>query len=95
MGKGEAAAWRTWFVVDRRERRDVHLVHHRLSLRSMDLQLLVHHEPPRCTQPVDPARMEPKCTTWIAYLPDKCPARPGLKSSPDQAHQGPVGTQIG
>ena len=79
----------------KRERRDVHLVHHRLSLRSMDLQLLVHHEPPRCTQPIDPARMEPECTTWIAYLPDKCLARPGPKSSPDQARQGPVGTQIG
>ena len=85
---GERGSSNTADLVHRgpkRERRDVHLVHHRLSLRSMDLQLLVHHEPPRCTQPVDPARMEPECTTWIAYLPDKCPAWLGPKSSPDQA----------
>ena len=76
----------------KRERRDVHLVHHRLSLWSMDLQPLVHHEPPRCTQPIDPARMEPKCTTWIAYLPDKCLARPGqnpAQTRPAKAQSGP------
>ena len=67
----------------------MHLVHHRLSLRSMDLQLLVHHEPPRCTQPVDPARMEPECTTWIAYLPNKCSAQNLAQTTPAKAQSGP------
>jgi len=73
----------------KRERRDVHLVHHRPSLRSMDLQLLVHHEPPRCTQPIDPTHMEPEYTTWIAYLLDNCLAQNLARTRPAKAQSGP------